>query len=97
MVMTISLSSKSWTESSIKKSLNRDIQDLETPIRRKNYGYLSGEIQSSSGLIRVRVGTKEVRADYVRTYLPSAESANKKNGDVSFSYVVASRSAENPK
>lgn len=63
----------------------------------KEYGYLSGEIQSSSGLVRVRVGTKEARADYVRTYLPSAESANKKNGDVSFSYVVASRSAENPK
>lgn len=55
----------------------------------KEYGYLSGETQSSSGYIRVRVGNDTARADYVRTYLPSAEGQNKKNGDVSFSYVVS--------
>ena len=54
----------------------------------KEYGYLSGEVQSSSGFIRIRVGPKECRADYVRTFLPAAESAAGKNGDVSYSYVV---------
>ena len=54
----------------------------------KEYGYLSGEIQSSSGYVRVRVGQDETRVDYVRTYLPAAESQFKRNGDVSYSYIV---------
>ncbi len=54
----------------------------------KEYGYLSGEIQSSSGYVRVRVGQDETRVDYVRTYLPAAESQFKRNGDVSYSYLV---------
>lgn len=63
----------------------------------KDYGYLSGETQSSSGYIRVRVGTHEARADYVRTYLPTAENQNKKNGDVSFSYVTANHDTRREK
>ncbi len=55
----------------------------------KEYGYLSGETQSSSGYIRVRLGKENARADYVRTYLPESENANRRNGEVSFSYVVA--------
>ena len=54
----------------------------------KEYGYLSGEIQSSSGYVRVRVGQEETRVDCVRTYLPAAESQFKRNGDVSYSYIV---------
>lgn len=54
----------------------------------KEYGYLSGETQSSSGFVRIRVGDDAARVDYVRTYLPASESQNKKNGDVSFSYIV---------
>lgn len=57
----------------------------------KEYGYLSGETQSSSGFIRVRVGRDETRADYVRTYLPAAETQSKRNGDVTFTYVVPGR------
>lgn len=52
------------------------------------YGYLSGETQGSSGHIRVRVGKESVRADYVRTYLPAAEDAKRKNGEISFSYQL---------
>ncbi|MBU6173946.1 MAG: metallophosphoesterase, partial [Planctomycetes bacterium] len=59
----------------------------------KEYGYVSGEIQSSSGFVRVRVGEESARADYVRTYLPNAESQSRKNGDVSFSYTVPGRKA----
>jgi hypothetical protein len=54
----------------------------------KEYGYLSGEIPSSSGYVRVRVGQDENRVDYVRTFLPAAESQSRQNGDVSFSYTV---------
>jgi hypothetical protein len=54
----------------------------------KEYGYLNGEIQSSSGYVRVRVGQDKTRVDYVRTYLPAAESQFKRNGDVSYSYIV---------
>jgi hypothetical protein len=57
----------------------------------KEYGYLSGETQSSSGYIRVQVGPAEARADYVRTWLPSSENQTRRNGDVSFSYVVQAR------
>jgi hypothetical protein len=58
------------------------------------YGYLSGETQSSSGHIRVRVNSDGVRADYVRSFLPQSETSNIKNGDVSFSYVVSDRFAK---
>lgn len=63
----------------------------------KEYGYLSGETQSSSGFIRVRVGPDDTRADYVRTYLPNSENQNRKNGDVSFSYMVPDRSKQEKK
>ena len=58
------------------------------------YGYLSGETQSSSGHIRVRVGRDGVRADYVRSYLGDSQGQSSKNGEVSFSYVLSSN-AEN--
>ena len=60
----------------------------------KEYGYLSGEIQSSSGYIRVLVGRDKSRVDYVRTYLPAAESQFKRNADVSYSYIVNQASVE---
>lgn len=54
----------------------------------EEYGYLSGEIQASSGHVRVRVDDQAVRVDYVRTYLPQDETAMRMNGDVSYSYQV---------
>ena len=52
------------------------------------YGYLSGEIQGSSGHIRVNVQNKVVRVDYVRSYLPEQETADRKNGEVTYSYLI---------
>jgi hypothetical protein len=57
----------------------------------REYGYLSGEIQSSSGYVRVRVEQEQARVDYVRTVLPGAESPSRRNGDVSFSYQLPAR------
>lgn len=53
------------------------------------YGYLGGEIQGSSGHVRIRVNGDSARVDYVRAYLPAAEDASRRNGDVSFSYVLS--------
>ena len=55
----------------------------------KEYGYLSGEVQGSSGHVRVRVDGDSARVDYVRAYLPAAEGGNRRNGDVSYSYMLS--------
>lgn len=55
----------------------------------KEYGYLGGEIQGSSGFVRVRVKGDSARVDYVRTYLPAAERGSRRNGEVSYSYMLS--------
>jgi hypothetical protein len=57
----------------------------------REYGYVNGVVQSSSGHVRVRVSADDVRVDYVRTYLPQSESADRQNGDVSHSYLISGR------
>ena len=54
----------------------------------EEYGYISGEVQGSSGHVRVRVSGDSARVDYVRAYLPTAEGGSRRNGDVSYSYAV---------
>lgn len=66
------------------------------------YGYLAGEIQPSSGHLRVRVGPDETRVDYVRAFLRGADSDRGDggagiNGAVSYSYVVPTRDAPTPR
>lgn len=55
----------------------------------RDYGYLSGEVQRSSGHVRVRVNGDSARVDYVRAYLPAAEGGGRMNGDVSYSYMLS--------
>ena len=52
------------------------------------YGYVNGTIQSSSGHLRVNVSADTVRVDYVRSYQPDQETASRKNGEVSYSYLI---------
>ena len=59
------------------------------------YGSLSGEIQSSSGHVRVRVDGDSARIDYVRAYLPNDETVNRKNGEISHAYMLKSRNEGN--
>ncbi|MAG94350.1 MAG: metallophosphoesterase [Planctomycetaceae bacterium] len=54
----------------------------------REYGYVNGVVLSSSGHLRVRVAHDSVRVDYVRAYLPRSESSDRKNGDVSHSYLI---------
>ncbi|MCX6136583.1 MAG: T9SS type A sorting domain-containing protein [Ignavibacteriales bacterium] len=52
------------------------------------YGYVTGKILPSSGYLTVAVMDSVARIDYVRSYLPSMETAVKKNGMVDYSYTV---------
>ncbi len=54
----------------------------------EEYGYLNGEIQPSSGYIRVRVDSQNCRVDYVRTSLGKANANQSRNGEVTYSYVI---------
>jgi len=54
----------------------------------QEYGYLSGEILPNSGHLRVTVRSSEVIVDYVRTYLPETENAERINGQISSTYRV---------
>lgn len=48
----------------------------------KDYHYNSGDIQSSSGHLRVKVSPTQISSEYVRTWLPSQETQNRKNRQV---------------
>lgn len=53
-----------------------------------SYHYASGTIQSSSGHLRVTVSPKQVKVEYVRSWLPTAETAQRKNGQIDDSWIV---------
>jgi len=56
----------------------------------QEYGYLSGEILPNSGHLRVIVRSSEVIVEYVRTYLPETENAERINSQVSHTYRIES-------
>lgn len=53
-----------------------------------SYGYISGQILPNSGHLRITVSPDEVKTQYVRSYLPSAENSTRHNGDVSATYFI---------
>lgn len=57
----------------------------------KEYGYISGETQSSSGHIRARITPESARIDYVRAFLADNENQNRRNGQVTYSYEVIAK------
>ena len=52
----------------------------------KDYHYNVGEIQSSSGHLRIKVSPAQISADYVRSWLPSQETTVRKNRQVDASW-----------
>lgn len=50
------------------------------------YGYTHGTVLSSSGYLRLTITDTAATAEYVRTYLPQHENAQRINGTVAFSY-----------
>ena len=54
------------------------------------YGYLSGEILSSSGYLRIRVTPSQATVEYVKVYAPGL-GAGMQTGTVATSYILAPR------
>jgi predicted phosphodiesterase len=57
------------------------------------YGYRSGTIQGSSGHLRVQVAPQKTVVEYVRSYLPADERAERRNGAVTHRYELLPRPA----
>jgi hypothetical protein len=53
--------------------------------------YRSGDILPNSGHLLVTVTPKDVRVDYVRSFLPKDETSSQKNGKIAFSYTIESK------
>lgn len=50
--------------------------------------YTSGDVFPNSGHLRVTVATDQVRVDYIRSFLPADQNADRMNGAVAFTYAV---------
>jgi hypothetical protein len=54
----------------------------------REYGYVSGDVLPSSGHLRITVSPSNVMVEYVRAYLPKDENAQRKNGQVDYTYLI---------
>ncbi len=61
----------------------------DSPRNAAEYGYTGSVIQGSAGHLRVKVSAAKAEVDYVRSYLPSDERGQQKNGTASYSYALA--------
>jgi predicted phosphodiesterase len=59
-----------------------------TNISATQYGYVNGVFLPGRGYLRVTVSPGSVKVDYVKTYLPSEESAGNVNREIAASYSV---------
>jgi hypothetical protein len=56
-----------------------------------DYGYQMGQILPNSGHLRVQVGPEAVKVEYVRAFLPTQETATRKNRDVAAMYSIGAK------
>jgi Calcineurin-like phosphoesterase len=56
--------------------------------RGKQYNYIHGTVLGGTGYIRVRVSPTEVKADYVETWVPSKQTAERKNAMIADTYTI---------
>jgi hypothetical protein len=54
----------------------------------EEYGYIRGTFLPPSGHIRVTVSPEKTTVEYVRSYLPQVETANRKNGDIGHTFSI---------
>lgn len=54
-----------------------------------DYSYTSGTVLGGTGYIKVTVSPEQVKAEYVQTWLPSQETAARKNGMIADTWTVA--------
>ena len=54
----------------------------------QQYGYVHGDVVSSSGHLRVKVTQEQATVEYVRAYLSKDEKPNQQNGQVAYAYTI---------
>ena len=59
-----------------------------TTITGTAYGYVNGILMPNRGYLYVTVSADKTQVDYIRTYLPSEENANRKNGEIAYTYTI---------
>ncbi len=59
-----------------------------TNMQAANYGYMSGVLLPNRGYLLVSVTDTSATVEYIRTYLPPEENAQRRNGDVSHVYTI---------
>ena len=59
--------------------------------RGRDYNYVNGTVLGATGFLRVSVSPTDVKVDYVRTWIPSKENAQQRNGDLGDSYRLAAK------
>ena len=52
----------------------------------EEYGYIRGHFLPPSGHVRVTVAPEKATIEYVRAYLPQVETAQRKNGQIAYSF-----------
>ncbi len=50
--------------------------------------YLSGDVLDNSGYLNVTVSPERLQVDYIRSYLPEDESAERLHGEVAYTYTI---------
>ncbi len=58
------------------------------PRSAEEYGYVHGDVLSSSGYMRVTVAPENTSIEYIHTYLPNDGQDDVKNGAVAYSYTI---------
>ena len=52
------------------------------------YGYKDGVLLPGRGYMLISVSANEAKVEFIRNYLPFEENANRKNGEIAFSYII---------
>ena len=60
----------------------------ETYTGRNKEAYLSGDVLDNSGYLNVTVSPERLQVDYIRSYLPEDESAERQHGEVAYTYTI---------
>ena len=55
----------------------------------EEYGYKKGDFLPPAGHVRVNITPEQAVVDYVRTYPPQNETAQRKNGEISYTFKVS--------
>ncbi len=68
---------------------NNPERTYSTTSQATNSSYTHGTVVSSPGYVRVTVMDTTATVEYVRTYLPEHENAQRRNGDIGHQYTVS--------